>query len=60
MVGAGFWGREGEKKRGEDEYGVDGRVAGGEWCGEGYWCRGEGEFLGKGSEGQTLKVFGRE
>ena len=25
-----------------------------------YWCIGEGGFLGKGSEGQTLKVFGRE
>ena len=26
----------GRGEKGEDEYGVDGRVAGGEWCGEGY------------------------
>ena len=26
----------GRGEKGEDEYGVDGRVSGGEWCGEGY------------------------
>ena len=43
MVGASFWGREGEKKRG-DECGVDGRVSGGGGVGRGIDVGVEGSF----------------